>query len=190
MELDKLKKYILDKLDNNLSEKLTYHGIHHTLKVFSVCEEYVERMKISSTDATLLFTAALMHDTGFIINYDNHEEASILYAKGILPAWNYSLEEIEKIAGMIRATKIPQKPTNLLEQILADADLDYLGTDLFDSVGETLFKELVAFGKISNKKQWNEIQIKFLQQHKYHTQFAKENREPMKKAHLQKLLNK
>lgn len=187
MSIDKLKTYIINKLEKELSEKLTYHGVHHTLQVFNVCGQYIDRMEIQPEDAKLLYTAAIMHDTGFIRTYDNHEEESILLAKEILPDWNYSQKDIEKIAGIIRATKIPQQPKNVLEQILADADLDYLGTEVFVPTGEKLFKELKAFNKISNKNEWNTIQINFLQKHKYHTPFAKQNREPVKQKHLKAL---
>lgn len=190
MNIEKLKKHIITLLENELSKKLSYHGVHHTLKVLNVSEQYVDRLKISTSDANLLFTAALLHDTGFISTYDNHEETSILFAKKILPEWNYTEQNIKKIEGMIRATKIPQQANNLLEQILADADLDYLGTNQFYSVGETLYKELLAFEKIQERKQWDEIQVKFLQKHKYHTTFAKENREQVKQIHLKELLDK
>jgi len=190
MKIDKLKKYILNKLENELSKKLTYHGVHHTIDVLNTCKFYVNKMKLPANDAFLLYTAALFHDTGFLKAYENHEENSILFARNLLPEWNYTSQEIEIIAGIIKATKIPQKPTNRLEEIMGDADLDYLGTDLFYPIGETLYKELVAFNKISTRRQWDEIQIKFLQNHSYHTPFAAHKREPVKQKHLIELITK
>jgi predicted metal-dependent HD superfamily phosphohydrolase len=190
MKINKLKEFISQKLRNELSDKLTYHGLHHTLLVLKVCNEYIERMKISDSDARLLQTAAIMHDTGFIWDNENHEERSILYAKEILPDWEYSDEEIEKIASLILATKIPQKPTNILEQIIGDSDLDYLGTDLFYEEGEKLYQELLAFNKISTREEWDKLQVKFLENHTYHTPFAKVNREPVKQKHLQEIMDK
>lgn len=190
MNIKKLKKFILGKLSNELSDKLTYHGVHHTLDVLDACNQYIKRMNVSPKDAYLLRTAALMHDTGFVNTYENHEEESIKFARELLPQWNYSQKDIEIIAGMIRATKIPQLPQNTLENIIGDADLDYLGTDLFYSIGETLFRELMAFNKIANEEQWDKIQVKFLKNHSYHTPFAKKHREPLKQKHLQELTDK
>jgi HD superfamily phosphodiesterase len=187
MNTAKLKRYILNVLKTGLSPRLTYHSIHHTIRVLSVCEQYITRLRVSPTDAYLIRTAALLHDTGFLCTYDNHEEASVNFAREILPGWNYSSAEIEKIAGMIMATKIPQVPSNLLEQILSDADLDYLGTDLFNSIGKQLFDELISFGRIADEKEWNHLQIRFIQNHQYHTRFAKKHREPIKFAHLKRL---
>lgn len=190
MNIKKLKKIILDKLSNELSDKLTYHGVHHTLDVLNACNQYIKRMKIAPKDAYLLRTAALMHDTGFVTTYENHEEESIKFAKELLPKWNYSSDDIEIIAGMIRATKIPQLPKTTLENIIGDADLDYLGTDSFYPIGDTLFRELMAFNKITGEEQWDKIQVKFLNNHSYHTPFAQKHREPLKQKHLRELADK
>lgn len=190
MKIENLKQFIFDKLSAELSPQLTYHGVHHTKLVYSNCEKYIVRMNINDRDAFLLRTAALLHDTGFLFTYDNHEDHSIKYATEILPDWNYQALEIDTVNGMIRATKIPQQPTNILEQIIGDSDLDYLGTDEFYPVSQTLFEELKAYNKISSEKEWNQLQIRFLQKHNYHTPFAREFREPVKQKHLKELIDK
>ena len=79
-----------------------------------------------------------MHDAGFTQTYAGHEDVSCEMAKTLLPQFDFSQEEIDRVVGMIQATKIPQKPKNLLEKILADAALLYLGTMRFKKVGDTL----------------------------------------------------
>jgi uncharacterized protein len=190
MNTKKLKTYIVTKLTSELSEKLTYHGVMHTIYVLKSCNQYIKRMKISGHDAYLLRTAAILHDTGFIWTYDNHEEFSIKYSREILPSWNYSQKDIEIIAGLIEATKIPQRPKTELEQILADSDLDYLGTEFFYKIGDKLFRELLAYNKISNEEDWDRIQVKFLTSHSFHTPFAKKHREPVKQKFLQEIIDK
>ena len=190
MNIENLKHFIFDKLSAELSPQLTYHGIHHTKNVYSNCKKYIVRMNISDYDAYLLLTAALMHDTGFLFAYDDHENHSMKYASSTLPDWNYRPEEIERISGMIRATKIPQLPTNVLEQIIGDSDLDYLGTDSFYEISETLYQELKAYNKISTKEEWDSLQVKLLQNHQFHTPFAQKYREPVKQKHLKDIVNK
>ena len=124
MNIKKLKSFIIKKLEEGISPDLTYHGIEHTLLVLKACNQYIKRMKINPGDAYLLRTSAIMHDTGFLWSFDNHEHESIKYTKNVLPDWNYSEEEINKITGMILATRVPQKPKNILEQIMADSDLE------------------------------------------------------------------
>ncbi len=190
MKITRLKNHIISVLTSGLSEKLSYHNVQHTLNVLHNCNQYIRRMKVAPYDAYLLRTAALFHDTGFMFGYDEHEERSIKYAKEILPNWNYSAREIETISSIIRATKIPQQPNNELENIIADADLEYLGTDKFYPVGKRLFEELKALGKINTLDEWNSLQVKFLQNHRYHTPFAQKYREPVKQKHLKELQDK
>lgn len=190
MKITKLKNFIIQKLTDELPENLTYHGVKHTLMVLDVCNQFIKRMKIAPHDAHLIRTAALLHDTGFIRTYDNHEEESIIFAREILPGWNYSESEIEKVAGMIRATKIPQKPKNRLEGILADADLDYLGTTSFYEIADTLRAELFHYKKIKSETEWIDLQINFLEKHSYYTAFSQKYREPLKQKYLQEISGK
>jgi len=190
MSSRKIKHFIFEKIKREIPTNLTFHGLHHTIDVLNVCNQYIKRMKISSHDAFLLRTAALFHDLGFIRAYDNHEIESVKYAKEILPDWNYTNQDIEIISRMILATQIPQKPTSVLEQIICDADLDYLGTDSFYSIGETLFQEFRSYNKISTKEEWDRLQVRFLQKHKFHTPYAKKHRESVKQIYLNEILNK
>ena len=50
----------------------------------------------------------------------------------------------------------------ILEQIICDADLDYLGRDDFPAISDTLRRELRDHGKIKSDRLWDEIQVKFL----------------------------
>ena len=97
MNVRKLKTTIIKKLEADLSKELSYHCIEHTLLVLQACNSYIKRMKIKPHDAYLLRTSAIMHDTGFLWSFDNHEKESIKYANKILPDWNYSKSEIKKI---------------------------------------------------------------------------------------------
>ena len=90
---------------------------------------------------------------------------------------------------MIMATKMPQSPQNKVEAILADADLEYLGTDSVEEKAENLYKELQHLNPALTKSQWLKTQISFLQAHRYFTRFCKENRQPAKQVYLNKLTN-
>jgi HD superfamily phosphodiesterase len=190
MNTGKLKRFIIGKLESELSEKLIYHGIQHTLYVLKSCNNYIKRMHIGEKDAYLLRTAAILHDTGYIWDFDNHEDESIKYATKILPDWNYSKIEVDSIVNLIQSTKKTQRLNNVLEQILADSDLDYLGTPFFYKISEKLQKELLAFNKISNEEEWNRLQVEFLRNHYYNTPFAIKYREPLKQKYLQEILDK
>ena len=181
------KAFILDKLKRELSDRLYYHGLHHTYDVLAVTEELCELEKVTPYDALLLKTAALFHDSGFTVNNREHEHLGCEIARENLPRFGYSHDEIERICGMIMATKIPQTPHNFLESILCDADLDYLGREDFYSIGNTLFEELRAYDVLESEESWNRLQVSFLESHAFFTDTNKERRGPRKKAYLQEL---
>ncbi len=190
MNIRKLKQFIIGRISAEISKDQTYHGPHHTLDVLRVCNQYVRRLKINPKDAYLLRTAALLHDIGFLEEFAKHEMNGIKYAKTELPSWGYSDSDIEKICGMIAATELPQNPKNLLEEVICDSDLDYLGTDKFYRIGATLFNEFLNYNVVKNEREFDEMQIRFLESHTFHTDFAKKHREPIKNKYLQELKTK
>jgi len=181
------KAYILDKLEQELSPQLTYHSIAHTHDVLQVTQELCEAERIAPYETLLLKTAALFHDSGFTRSSQHHEEHGCAIVREVLPGYDYRESEVERICGMIMATKIPQSPQNYLEKILCDADLDYLGRDDFYSIGNTLFTELKAYNVLSTELDWNQLQINFLEAHHFFTPTNVQRREPQKQEHLRQL---
>ncbi len=184
MEFEKVKKFILTKLKKELPKNLTYHGPHHIKDVFSSAKLLAKMEKVNGEDLTLLLTAVLFHDSGFLWQQYKHEEVSCEIASEYLPAYGYNPEQIKKICGMIMATRIPQTPHNKLEQIICDADLDYLGRDDFFRIGNGLYEELCMYGIIDNDEDWNKLQVKFLKKHTYFTESARKLRKEKKEEYL------
>jgi len=187
MDYHAAKAFILDKLDRELSEELTYHGIHHTLDVLHATEVLCSLEKVKPYEEILAKTAALFHDSGFTVSNQKHEELGCSIARENLPRYGYSHEEVEQICGMIMATKIPQQPQNFLEQILCDADLDYLGRDDFFCIGQTLFEELRSYRILETEEAWNRLQVSFLNAHRFFTPSNIRRRGPKKAKHLREL---
>ena len=181
---DKFERDLSNMLVENLDERLHYHGYHHTLYVLKVAEEIGLYEKISEDDMVLLKTAVLLHDSGFINTYKDHEEEGCRIAQEWLPKYGYRQDEIDRIKGMIMATKIPQTPHNLLEYIIADADLEYLGTDTFEATSETLYQEWTAFDMISGHDAWMKAQRGFISKHSYFTEYCKKFRTEKKLENL------
>lgn len=86
---------------------------------------------------------------------------------------------------MIAATEIPQSPKNHLEEIICDADLDYLGRDDFFIIGDRLYAELMTLGIVKNETEWNKLQVKFMESHHYYTTTAQKLRAKKKEKNLQ-----
>jgi uncharacterized protein len=193
MDINGAKQFILQKQEAGLPKHLTYHSIHHIKDVYDAVCRHLEAAKIMGDDAILLQTAALFHDSGFMVQAQGHEEISCGFAQQYLPGFGYSQSQVDAICGMIRATKIPQTPQTPLEEILADADLDYLGRDDFEAISNNLFEELKHRGAVDNETAWNQMQVRFFESHHYFTPQAKAWREAKKQDNLntikQKLTN-
>jgi len=182
-----LQEIILDKLEKELPSFLYYHNVRHTVDVVTEVELLGVAEGLNEEELLLIKTAALFHDAGHTIGYDNHEHHGTVLAKKMLPAFNYTHEEIEIICGIIMATKLPPKPKNLMEQIICDADLDYLGRTDFMPVSNTLFDELKEQNKISNINEWNKLQVKFITNHQYFTETARGKREVNKQKQIDRI---
>ena len=183
----KLRRTILDILNTKLSKDLHYHGVHHTLDALKNCKVYLKHNSINAHDAKLLRLGVLFHDIGFTETTQEHEQMGSEIAKKMLKNYEFSNKDIDVIAGLILTTKIPQQPKTLLEKIICDVDLDYLGRSDFYEISGQLFRELKALSIINNMDEWNKIQIKFLEAHTYHTDFAIKNRQPQKELRIKEL---
>lgn len=189
-EFKEAEIFILSLLGEKLSPLLLYHNREHTLDVLQAAMKIAEAERISAAETELLRTAVLFHDAGFIYIYKNHEEKSCEMAQEYLPGFHFLPEQITMICEMIMATKVPQDPKTRLGQIIADADLDYLGREDVFSISQKLFDERRLCGLLPDTEKWLLFQIDFLRQHRYFTSYSREFREPNKKLYLQALLEK
>ena len=176
---------IVQRLSAGLDPRLTYHNLAHTLDVLDQSLRISLAEKISDPRLLLLIRlAALFHDTGFLFEYSGHEARSCKIMREALQGTSITEEELVLISGMIMATKIPQSPSNLMEQIICDADLDYLGRADFPPISNNLKKEFLEYGVIKNEADWELLQIGFLEKHQYFTQTSNETRAPKKREYL------
>jgi len=182
------ENFIITRLKNELSPSLTYHGPHHTSDVLNAAIKIGQIENLTPEEMGLLKVAVAFHDAGFIYVYKDHEEKGCEMAKEILPSFGFSEKQIEIICGMIMATKIPQNPKNKLEEIIGDADLDYLGRNDAYPIAQSLFDELKVHANLTDEKKWNDIQIGFLKNHEYHTSYSRRLRKPRKQKYLEELL--
>lgn len=190
MRFKEAGKFILRKLTRELPRHLYYHSVEHIRDVYGAAERIGKAEGLDPKSLKLVLTAAWYHDAGFLRGAKNHEEESCRIARVALPNFGYQDSDIALVCGMIMATKIPQTPKNRLEEILADADLDYLGRDDFFSIGDRLYNELSVFGFINTEREWNELQVRFLTSHHYFTHTALQSRQQKKAAHLEILRDK
>jgi uncharacterized protein len=185
-DFERARQYALNRLEHELSPRLFYHSLWHTQDdVVPSAERLADLAGVTGLDRLLLSTAAWYHDLGFVVQRQNHEEVGAQIAAEVLPQFGYTDEQIERIKGMIMATRLPQSPRNLHEEILADADLDALGRDDFLNRGNILRKEMAEFGHAMADKEWLDGQLEFQESHTYFTEVARALRNPQKEKNKQ-----
>jgi adenylate cyclase len=184
-----LQEQILDKLEKELPQSLFYHNVKHTMDVVTQVELIGLGEGVTDEELLLLKTAALFHDAGHTISYDNHEYFSCLIAREMLVDFCYTTTQINMICDLIMATKLPPKPLSKLERIICDADLDYLGRSDMIPVSNMLFLELKERSKIKSQQDWNNLQVRFISGHQYFTETARNLREVNKQLQIERIRN-
>jgi uncharacterized protein len=187
MQFQQATDYIIHRLQAELPTQFTYHNLRHTLDVYEAATRLAHTEGVSGEELLLLQTAALYHDCGYLLQVPEHESVSSRIATEQLPRFQYTPEQTACVCNIILATRLPQQPHNLLQQIICDADLDYLGRDDFFSISQQLFLELQDLDAVKSEHEWNSMQVAFLEQHCYFTHTANTTRNAKKEEHLQQL---
>lgn len=172
-------------------ERLIYHNQGHTERVVAAAKQIANHYQLNEHDYFIVITAAWFHDIGYFTDPVAHEAKGKEKAEGFLKQLGVDEEVILAIGNSILATKMPQMPHTLLEQILCDADLFNLGTDYFEDTNKILRKETEALKGIKiTKEQWREGAIRLLETHQYHTDYCRVMLNDQKAKNLEKLKRK
>jgi predicted metal-dependent HD superfamily phosphohydrolase len=186
------KALVTDLFLNKVSKTVKFHTLQHTQEVVTACEMIAEYQHLPEEDRLPLYLAAWFHDTGYSGGKaKDHETVSIQLATDFLKTHAAGEEIINKVLGAINATRMPQSPVTTIERIICDADLSHLGNGNFKEKNRLLRDELKEFGgEDISKKDWWKINIQFLENHKYFTNYGREKLQPAKEIYLAELKEK
>jgi predicted metal-dependent HD superfamily phosphohydrolase len=189
--LDKAANQVRQHFEKNVPATLYFHDLHHTLQVVDASSQMAAAMHLPEEDRLALLLAAWFHDAGYSTQYEGHEESSVEIARKFCREHGLAETLITKMSSCILATSMPQSPANPIEQIICDADMAHLGSAHYPEESKLLRKEInTVFNKDISKKAWRRTNIRFLQEHRYFTEYARTHFEPVKQAHLKALLDK
>jgi predicted metal-dependent HD superfamily phosphohydrolase len=173
--LEQIRQEMTRYIKANSKSGLIYHTLDHTESVVTRATEMANHYKLDERDMFIITTAAWFHDTGYYNGGAvDHELRGADKAEQWLKEKEIDKETIEAIRGCILATRIPQNPHNLNEQIVCDADLYHLGTDEFFDHNKQMRKEVEwRTGKKLDKSDWRKGTIALLETHHYHTEYSR-----------------
>lgn len=187
--LEEIKAYT-----STLMADLAFHNMEHTMEVAAEVRKIGKAEGLSDHELFLTEVSAWFHDIGY--NQDepcsmDHEDKSIELAREFLKD-KLPQEDIDIVSKNILATKLSVNPSNKMEEVISDADLSHLGKDNFYERSEELRQEFDKDGKFGKltKKKWFLENVKFLCQHKYCTEFAKDNYRPEKEKRVGEIMDK
>lgn len=180
-------KIVFGQLSEKLPKHLYYHSLEHTKDVVNEAVRIGNSEGLNEHELLLLKIAALYHDNGFIRSPHEHEKVSCEIAREQLKNTILTENDIDEVCLAIMATKIKQSPMNAISEILCDADLDYLGRDDFEEIGNRLYQEIKFNNQHFTELDWNKLQISFLESHHFFTKTSIALRTAPKMHHLDKL---
>ncbi|HXG01610.1 MAG TPA: Pycsar system effector family protein [Bacteroidota bacterium] len=172
--VDKAQEYVTSLMNGGLQPWAVYHNLQHTEETVEAVQEIGEGAKLGNDDMEVALLAAWFHDTGYVDSAENHEERSIAIAREFLLRHGYPAEKIERVAGCIRATKVPQSPTDVVEQVLCDADMIHMGKKRFFERSQLLRAEIeLRTGKPFTDVEWLQKNIDFATKSQFFTEYAR-----------------
>lgn len=188
IDFEHMRLDIINRLKALLPEEVVYHDIAHTLNVEKAAIRFAKLEGVNEEDILLLRTAVLYHDAGFILQYHSNEEFAVTMAMNSLPGFGYSEFQTNTVIEIIRSTGSGRTPETLLQQIMGDADHDYLGRADYYNVAKKLRLEMENFDEFMSDQEWIEFQLKYLEDiHRFYTETAKNIRLQGKKARIAEL---
>lgn len=175
-------------LSEQISDKFIYHDEGHTERVVQAAKEIGEASHLTKEELEIVELAAWFHDTGYRNGCDDHEHSSVQIAREFLKDQGYPESKINRVEDCILDTRVPQKPQNLLEEVLCDADLYHLACVDYKMMSDKMHQEIEQV-KVENidEKRWNEINYAFFKDHEYFTDYAKVKLQPIKEANLESI---
>jgi predicted metal-dependent HD superfamily phosphohydrolase len=190
--LSAARNYITDIFTHKVKPEFVFHNLEHTEDVVEACSYMADYYKLADDDRFVLMLSAWFHDTGYSKGEAaGHEEESVRIATQFLQQHSVDQMQIQRVSSAIQATRMPQSPISQVEKILCDSDLYHLATEDFKPRNQLLKQEQESLlnHKIS-KKDWRKNNIKFLETHKYFTDYGQEFLEPKKSDNLNGLRKK
>lgn len=189
--VSKVKSYSTNTLSDKLPDCVIYHSIQHTEDVVESALEIAEEQRFSDEDKEIIEIAAWFHDLGYTTSMERHEEDGAEMARDFLKERNYPEDRIEKVAGCILATKMPQNPKNPLEKVLCDADMMHLAKGDYFKKADMLHREIqVTKSCVISDLEWLKLNSEFLSKHRFFTEYARNKYGASVKANLDKVREK
>lgn len=187
----KIEQHVKGLFEDKADPSLAFHNLKHTQIVVARANEIAAHYRLSEKEMLTLFTAAWFHDTGHLFTKPVvHEDKSVQIMKDFMAVNNNDSGLTADITQCILATKMPRNPTNILQQIICDADTYHLGTNDFKITNKLMRQEYSLRCGEFDKNEFNRKTIEMLEKHEYYTDYCKDLLSKPKQKNMKKLKKK
>ncbi|HYW94477.1 MAG TPA: adenylate/guanylate cyclase domain-containing protein, partial [Bacteroidales bacterium] len=177
LRLNDLEEYVYDKLEVELPVNMYFHNLSHARQIYNFAGLLCKAEDLDFEETLMIRTACLLLPLGYISSYENPEIQAATIARELLPGYFYSDKQANLVSNLILSTKWPPSPRNLLEEIMADSRMEYLGRVDFIKLYKLLFLEHNEYLQPMEIRDWKENQIKILSSYSFYTAGARRLRE-------------
>lgn len=188
--VEKAFVYVTGLMVERLDRTLHFHNLQHTLNVFEAVNEISAHTELDYEAVTNLQLAALFHDTGYVFQYTGHEDVSKAIAGTYLIQQGYHKGLFDPILECIEATKMPQSPHNLVQQVICDADFYHFAQPDYLQQADNLRKEWeIHLNRVFTDEAWSQLNINMLSNHTYFTDYGKTVMQAIKQQNIDMMRN-
>jgi class 3 adenylate cyclase len=177
LRLTDLEEIIFAKLEAELHKNLFFHTAEYSRHLYEYSGLLAKASDLDLEESLFIRTSALLLNVGFTSVYENQENKSAEFAREILPEFNYSEKQITIISNLILSSKWPPEPKNILEMVLYDIKMEFIGRADFIRLYKLLFLEQNQYQKSLDIKEYKSKQLQIIQHYQFYTESAKRLRE-------------
>lgn len=187
--LEAVESYVMEHFHSHVGDEYVFHDFQHTYGVVEAADMIADYYKLTPVDREIVLLATWFHDLGYSEGWQEHEARGAAFAEDFLRKQEVEPQTIDLVKSCILATRLPQSPENLLEEIVCDADVSHLGNSYYwDRCGRVRQEFALTRGMIMSDQEWIDFELDFMLKHNYHTEAAYELFGEEKEKHIRQLL--
>ena len=184
--IDELQIAALSYLEEHLDKRYTYHDATHTLDVCNAVKLFTEETPLPRETYSALRIAAIFHDFGYLVQSFDNEALALPYLEDFGNRFKIDEVLLQHVGDLIMETTFPYTPLTPAGMLLCDADIEYIGRDMFFRQAGLFRRELAADNIVYTDKQWWALEMGFLQANTFFTPVCRRLRNDGRLSNLAK----
>ena len=148
--LSETADYIESYLKANLASLFELRNYAATVKIVQTCDIISVNTNLQKQDRMEVALAAWFLYTGFCIDPENYQKASVENATKYYREKGLKEELIQEVGEFILATRYPRQPVTIQAQILCDAESGWLADKFISQTLKDLKNEKILVGEKRN----------------------------------------